>query len=130
MTLLRGLLWMSLLWPWLAPAAPGSWSAEAPSVRVAVPGRIYHSEELLPPGDAASRGNYIQKVRWRYSTPPGRSLRAWLCQGERCLRLSGNRGISEALQGPAWAPLSFRFQLPDGERRAVTVTDIQVLVNY
>lgn len=122
---------------WMAPPslAAGSWVAKAPSVTVAVPGRVASSEALSAPqperlaGRLAGQG--VSEVAWRFRLPSDRALRAWLCQGSQCLSLTTPRGRRTApVAWQAGSPMHFRFLLPRGQRRAVTVKDLQLIVNY
>lgn len=108
-------------------AAPGSWSASAAPVRPAVAGRFYDSEPLEPPPPA--RGQFISSVSWHWRVDG--PVRAWLCRGDRCAPLRGPRGRGKQLRGrPADRPLYFRFQLPEGARRAVAIDELQLRVEY
>lgn len=113
--------------PVVAVAAPGSWVAEVPALRVAVAGRMAHSEAATPPPGAG----VPHRVGWRYTSTDHRRLDAWLCQRQRCLALQGERGQLTAPQGwHAGVPLRFRFRLPAGETRAVEVRGLQVSVEW
>lgn len=117
------------LWPCMALAASGSWSATVEGPRIAGPDRIYASAPLKPPAQAA--GAHIRRLHWRYAVPADRRPIAELCMGRQCVPLNGNRGASDALAGrPADAPLVFRFRLSPGERRPLQVGAIQLLVDY
>lgn len=132
---MRPAAWLLLsLLSWHAPgatAAPGSWVAEAPAVRLAVPGRVYQSAALSAPRPELVAGAEIDSVRWRFELPSGRRVRAWLCRAGHCVALPGQRGRSRGLAGLAASrDLRFRFALPPGERRALPVRALQVVVNY
>nr|WP_274380706.1 flagellar protein FlhE [Alloalcanivorax marinus] len=113
----------------LAPAAPGSWTASAPAVRVAGPDRDYLSRPLTPPPLAA--GATPTQVSWRYRLPIGPAPRAWLCQGRHCLALDQPRGRAPV---PAdWRgdrPLRFRFRLAEGARQPLRVRDLRLTLAY
>ncbi|WP_445001219.1 flagellar protein FlhE [Halomonas mongoliensis] len=81
-----------------------------------------------PPGVTAG---VIREVRWRFDLPAGQAVVAWLCHQDVCVPLGSRSGITQALNGvPAATPLHFRFALAPGQRRAVQVSDLQVIVNY
>ncbi|MDY7219654.1 flagellar protein FlhE [Denitrificimonas sp. JX-1] len=109
-------------------AAPGSWVASAPAVRVAVAGRIYQSQALQSPQPELLKGQRTRSVRWSYRVPAGRVVHAWLCQQQQCM-LVAESGQTDSLGDPTM-PWYFRFQLPDNERRAVIVEQLQLIVNY
>lgn len=122
---------LSLLLPLSLPAAeaaPGSWQARIPGLRLAVPGRESASVPLQPPDLARQRR--LAEVRWRFELPAGAAVRAWLCHPERCIELPRSRGRSSALAGlDAGLPLQFRFRLaPRGEAQQVGA--IELLVEY
>ncbi len=113
-----------------ALAAPGSWRSSLPETRLGLAGRFYHSEPVKPP--AAAEGKAIVRVGWHYRLPAGRRVRAWLCQRGQCLPL-GTARRGRFLAPPDWqvaGPLRVRFQLPAGERRAVTVRALALTVEY
>ena len=113
----------------VAVAAPGSWTAEAPTVRVAGPDRDYHSRALTPP-PLAARGQPA-RVSWHYQAPAGRAPRAWLCQAGHCLALGASRGRAPApASWQADRPLRFRFRLPAGERQPLRVKGLRLTVAY
>ena len=117
----------------MAPAclAAGSWVANAPSVTVAVPGRVTSSEALSAANPSRLAGRQVSEVSWRFRLPSDRALRAWLCQGSECLSLTSTRGRRTApMSWQAGSELHFRFLLPNGQRRAVKVEGLQVIVNY
>ncbi|WP_424778024.1 flagellar protein FlhE [Onishia taeanensis] len=117
----------------MAPAclAAGSWVANAPPVTVAVPGRVASSEALSPAHSSRLAGRQVSEVSWRFRLPPGQALRAWLCQGSECLSLTSPRGRRSApMSWQAGRAVHFRFLLPNGQRRAVKVESLQVIVNY
>ncbi|MFC3285434.1 flagellar protein FlhE [Litchfieldella rifensis] len=110
-------------------AASGSWVAEAPGLRVAVPERETRSPPLAAP-DVIPGGARISTLRWRFEASTRRPLQAWLCHPARCIPLSSPSGRSTALaELPATAPLHFRFRLPRGGQ-AVQVEGVQVIVDY
>ncbi|WP_458524956.1 flagellar protein FlhE [Onishia taeanensis] len=117
----------------MAPAclAAGSWVASAPSVTAAVPGRVASSEAISAARPSRLSGRQVRDVAWRFRLPPGRAVRAWLCQGSECLSLATPRGRRNApVSWQAGSPLHFRFLLPTGQRRAVTVQGLTLIVNY
>jgi len=127
--LLLALLPVLALAPSLAAAA-GSWVANAPSVRVVMAERESLSSPLRPPPGSVHEGE-IHSIVWRFVQPPGSALNARLCHAHRCMPLSAARGQSQALAGlPADAALRFHFSLLPGQRRAVRVEGLQVIVNY
>ncbi|QIB64297.1 flagellar protein FlhE [Kineobactrum salinum] len=130
--ILAGVVWSGiLLQAGASSAAPGSWAASAAPVTVAMAGRTYHSRALPPPRPELVAESVIGRVSWRFRVPAGRAVNVWLCSGEHCEAISGQRGSSEALAGHAAArPLQFRFALRPGEQRAVTVRELQLLVDY
>ncbi|MBK5929729.1 hypothetical protein CCR82_04060 [Halochromatium salexigens] len=114
----------------LLAAAAGSWVAQAPSLRVIMAERESLSQPLLPPPGSTHEGE-IHSVGWRFEQPPGSALSARLCQANRCMTLPSARGQSQALAGlPADEALRFHFALMPGQRRAVRVQGLQVIVNY
>lgn len=127
---------MSLLAVMLLGMAPvclsaGSWVANAPAVNVAVPGRVTHSEALEATQSARLAGRQVRDISWQFRLPPGKAVRAWLCQGSVCMRLttqSGRRNAPASWQ--AGGAIHFRFLLPNGKRRAVRVDNLQIIVNY
>lgn len=109
--------------------AAGSWVGTAPGVRVALAEREVASSPLVPP--AGLSGGTIDTVGWRFRLPPGVAVRARLCHAEGCMALETVQGSSRALAGlPADRPLHFRFALAPGQRQAVAVQGLQVIVNY
>ncbi|WP_081645761.1 flagellar protein FlhE [Litchfieldella anticariensis] len=113
----------------VAWGASGSWVATAPGVRVAIPEREVHSQSLSTPSSLPSQ-MLISKLRWRFDSPLGQSIQAWLCHPRRCIPLSSPSGQSRMLAGlSASAPLYFQFRLPRGGQ-AVEVTGLQVIVDY
>lgn len=109
-------------------AAAGSWVASAPAVRVAVPGRQYVSAALSAAEPERLAGQKLVSVRWSYRVAGGRQLQAWLCQEAFCMRVAASGRATPALD--AAAPWYFRFELPRGERQAVTVQQLTLIVNY
>lgn len=121
---------VTLAWVPALAAAAGSWVANAPSLRVILAERESLSRPLLPPGDGVHAG-VIHSIVWRFEQPPGSALNARLCQAQRCMPLPSARGQSQALAGlPADAALRFHFSLMPGQRQAVRVQGLQVIVNY
>lgn len=87
------------------------------------------SARMRPPPSVTEGA--IQEVRWRFSVPAGQAVLAWLCHQDGCVSLDRRSGITKALNGvPAATPLHFRFALAPGQRRAVQVEGLQVIVNY
>lgn len=110
-----------------ALAAPGSWQAQAPPLRVAVPGRFHSSAELAPPALAGAP----TRIGWRFSSSARPAPDAWLCQRQACVALDTYRGhLPAPATWTAGAPLYFRFRLPAGQDQAVRVTNMQVRVEY
>lgn len=110
-------------------AAAGSWVAEMPGLRVAVPERDTRSSPMSAPG-AIPQGARISTLQWRFETSMGQPLRAWLCHPARCIPLPSSSGRSTALaELPATVPLHFLFRLPRGGQ-AVQVKGMQVIVNF
>ena len=110
--------------------AAGSWVAEVQGVRVTMAEREVRSAPLVAPtavpGDAT-----LAEVSWRYRLPPGEAVRAWLCQGEACTALSGERGTTRAFSGGrVHEPLHFRFALRPGHKRMIQVQGLQLIANY
>ncbi|ASK34770.1 flagellar FlhE [Alcanivorax sp. N3-2A] len=115
------------LMPVLATAAPGSWVAEVPALRVAVVGRAVYSEAVTPPPGAG----VPHRIGWRYTSAGHRRLDAWLCQRQHCVPLQGERGRLAAPRGwRADTPLRFRFRLPPGETRAVQVNGLRISLEW
>ncbi len=110
-------------------AAAGSWVATAPPLRVIMAERESHSALLQPPA-SVTKGEIISLV-WRFEAPPGADLRGRLCQADTCVEIAGMRGRSRGLSGlPATRPLRFQFSLAPGQRQAVVVRRLQLIVNY
>ncbi len=131
LTLAGVLLLVVLLQTGPASAAPGSWAATAAPVTVAAAGRSYRSGPLSPPRPELVADAKITRISWRFRVPAGRSVSAWLCSGEHCEAVAGQRGSGEVLAGHAAVrPLQFRFVLGPGEQRAVAVRELQLLVDY
>lgn len=115
----------------LAPSAlaAGSWVGQTGSVRALMSERGMASSLMLPPS-AVSAG-VIEEVRWRYRVPAGQTVIGWLCHSGGCVSLDAAVGINRALAGlAATTPLHFRFALAPGQRAAVQVSHLQVIVNY
>ncbi|MFO7649692.1 flagellar protein FlhE [Halomonas campaniensis] len=114
--------------------AAGSWVATAPAVRAVMVEREVASAPLTAPAGPAAAdtpAGRIDSVVWQYRTAPGQAVHARLCHADGCLPLPGGHGTSQALAGlPAGTPLHFRFSLAPGQRGAVTVQGLQVIVNY
>lgn len=126
-------IWLPLLMGLFAAesmAAAGSWVLQAPSVRVAVPGRQYESAPLAAPEPDALAGRRLVSLSWHFQLPPGRGLQSWLCQDHHCIALSATEGRPDTSGLRLDKPLRFRFALPPGERRAVTVQGLQLILNY
>jgi flagellar protein FlhE len=110
--------------------ADGSWVASAPPLRVIAGDRETVSDPLSPPIEVPN-GSLIREVMWRIRAPVGLTVQARLCQAGDCILLPTARGRSPGLMGlPADQPLRFRFSLRPGQRRAVLVQGLQVIVNY
>jgi len=121
--------WVVALWPCFALAASGSWSGTGDGPRVAGPDRSYVSAIFHPPAIAVRAR--VRRVHWGYALPPDRRLIAELCMARHCVLLGGDRGTSDAFAGTSAAtPSVFRFRLPPGERRAVRVGAIRLMVDY
>lgn len=125
---MRLLLLLGMLLPqWLQAA--GSWVGEAGPVRAVMAERGADSTLIRPPANVTT--GVIDEVRWRYRLPAGQEVIAWLCHPGGCDRLGAQSGTSQALKGlPAATPLHFRFSLAPGQRSAVQVGGLQVIVNY
>ncbi|WP_168709063.1 flagellar protein FlhE [Onishia niordana] len=109
----------------------GSWVANAPAVNVAVPGRVTNSEALKAIQSARLAGRQVRDVSWQFRLPPGKAVRAWLCQGSVCMQLTTQNGRRNApASWQAGGAIHFRFLLPNGKRRAVRVDNLQIIVNY
>ncbi|PXX92872.1 flagellar protein FlhE [Halomonas heilongjiangensis] len=122
-------LWLVMAMVAAPVLAAGSWVASVPGVRVALAEREVASSPLAPP-QAAADGT-IDSVGWQFRLPPGGAVRARLCHAGGCITLGAGQGSSRALAGlPAATPLHFRFALAPGQRRAVAVQGLQVIVNY
>ncbi|CBV44216.1 flagellar protein FlhE [Halomonas elongata] len=122
--------WPLLLWlvSGMAQAA-GSWVERAPSLHVGLVDREAISAPLESHGQSAA-GRVIGDVRWRFQLPPGSTVAARLCHPGGCVPLSGQRGMTRALEGlAADVPLRFRFALKAGQA-PLSVEGLQVIVNY
>lgn len=110
--------------------ASGSWVGQAGPVRALMPDRGMASSPMVAP--LAVTAGVIHEVRWRYRVPPGGgAVIGWLCHPDGCVPLASGVGISRSLSGlPATTPLHFRFVLVTGQRAAVQVSDLQIIVNY
>lgn len=129
---LPGLCLTLLLGAGLTPglAATGSWVASVPGRMVAMSDRTSATQAAVPPASADVAGRVMGRVQWRFATPPGRLVDAWLCHPQDCLSLTQRRGTTRAFAGyPADAPLEFRFRLPPGES-PFRVKESTVIVNY
>lgn len=112
-----------------AVAASGSWVATTSAVRVAMVEREVASKPLAPSGGVPA--GRIDSVIWAFDAPAGAPVRGRLCHAGGCQALSSSRGRSVEMAGlPAGTPLHFRFSLTPGERRAVTVQGLKIIVNY
>ncbi|XKG79720.1 flagellar protein FlhE [Vreelandella aquamarina] len=113
-----------------AQAATGSWSRQVPSVLVAMSDRTSSSQSILPPQTIELNEATLTRIQWRFESPPGTPINAWLCHPEQCVVLTSMRGSTTALSGmQANAPLHFRFALQPGQR-PVRIQGLQVIVNY
>lgn len=105
----------------------GAWVDAAPRLTVASSEMDRVSQPLTP---ASPVHGTVSRVVWRYRTPPGTRLVASLCHAQRCVGLTGPRGVTEALAGvSASGPLTFSFRLAEGQRPTV-VEGMQVIVNH
>lgn len=121
------LLVMLLVPPGLSAA--GSWTGQAGPVRAVMVDRGMDSMLMRPPPSVTA--GTVQEVRWRFGVPAGQAVVAWLCHQDGCVPLDSRSGITQALNGvPAATPLHFRFALAPGQRSAVQVHGLQVIVNY
>jgi len=123
--------WLALAMLTLASpvSAAGSWVGKAGPVRAVLAERSMASATMPPP--PAVTAGVIEEVRWRYGVPAGQIVTGWLCHPGGCAELASSAGSSRALAGlPATTPLHFRFALAPGQRAAVRVSDLQVIVNY
>lgn len=120
---------MAIRWMPATAQAAGSWVATAPEVRVAMAGRETISLPLAPPGTLP--GGEIDTLIWEFRLPPGDRVDARLCHPGGCQSLESSRGTGRDLAGlPAGGPLHFRFSLVAGQRQAVVVQGLKVIVNY
>lgn len=111
-----------------AQTVSGSWVAQVPAVRVAVPGRDTLSQPLSPPPHVAREATIV-RVTWRYQLPVGSPVQVLLCHPQRCIPLSSAAGSSHDLAGlPAAAPLHFRFHLASGASQRIG--GLQAIVDY
>ena len=130
---LKGLLLIALgvvgFWAGMVQAA-GSWVATAPAVRAVAVDRAMASAHMLPGELEFGRGQIINQVSWRYQSPTGVEVDAWLCHPAACIVLPGQRGQTRELAGlPATTPLFFKFALRE-PRQPVMVQGLQVIVNH
>lgn len=117
--------------PWLVWAAPGSWTGEAPSLRLAVKERHYHSSALQPVGHHRGADVRVTSIWWRYTATPTDLAAFELCRGERCVPLPTSRGRTDAFSG--WSleePFYFRARLASHARQPVELGGLQLIVNY
>ncbi len=122
-------LCLSLLFIAAPVTAAGSWVASAPPLRVIMAERESRSAPLQPPASVTDAK--IVSLGWRFKAPPGADLRGRICQAETCVAINAMRGRSQALVGlPATKPLRFHFSLAPGQRQAVVVQGLQLIVNY
>ena len=126
MALSLGLISLNLA---TAVLAAGSWVGQAGPVRALMPDRGMASTPMVAP--PAVTAGVIHEVRWRYRVPPGEAVMGWLCHPDGCTPVASSAGSNRALAGlPATTPLHFRFALVTGQRAAVQVSDLQIIVNY
>ena len=117
------------LWAGLVQAA-GSWVATAPAVRAVAVDRAMASAHMRPGDLGFGRGQIVNRVSWRYQSPTGVEVDAWLCHPAACIALPGQRGQTRELAGlPATTPLFFKFALRE-PRQPVMVQGLQVIVNH
>ncbi|WP_170214860.1 flagellar protein FlhE [Halomonas halmophila] len=110
-------------------SAAGSWVDRESRLHVSLSDRETVSAPLTSGGQAVVGGS-IADVRWRFRLPPGRAIGVRLCHPERCVSVSGQRGMTGALAGlAADVPLRFRFA-PKAGQTPLTVEGLQVIVNY
>jgi flagellar protein FlhE len=120
---------LSVIVSGVSAAAPGSWVATAPPLRVSMAERESLSAPLLPPASLTS--GEIHSVIWRFDAPAGADLSGRLCQAATCVAVGRMRGRSQAFAGlPATLPLRFHFSLASDKQRAVVVQGIQLIVNF
>ncbi|GHE21331.1 flagellar protein FlhE [Halomonas urumqiensis] len=118
-----------MVMPAIPAVSAGSWVAAAPSVRVVMAEREVASAPLSSSGGQVQ--GEIATITWQYQVPPGETVRARLCHADGCLPIAAPRGTSNGFAGMAAdTPLEFRFALAPGQRQAVTVQGLQVIVNY
>ena len=60
-------------------AATGSWSSQVPSVMVAMSDRTSSSQAITPPAGVPLRNAVLSRIQWRFESPPGTPVNAWLC---------------------------------------------------
>lgn len=117
------------LWACMAQAA-GSWIATAPAVRAVAADRAMASAHMLPGELELGRGQVVNQINWRYQSPTGVEVNAWLCHPAACVVLPGQRGQTREFAGlPAATPLFFKFALSE-QRQPVLVQGLQVIVNH
>ncbi|WP_110691718.1 flagellar protein FlhE [Salinicola halophyticus] len=123
---------LTMGWDVPAWAADGSWVVKIPRQTVVVSDRPMESEPIQPL--TAMNGAEIARVRWTFRTSvsaPG--LKLWLCQADRCQRLTRNRGETQHFSGrSAAAPFRLRFQWsPDSHHGTrLVISDAQLIVDY
>ena len=116
-------------WAGMVQAA-GSWVATAPAVRAVAVDRPMASAHMLPGELEFGRGQVVNQISWRYQSPAGVEVDAWLCHPAACVALPGQRGQTRELAGlPATTPLFFKFALRE-QRQPVMVQGLQVIVNH
>ncbi|GAA3905166.1 hypothetical protein GCM10022228_14230 [Halomonas cibimaris] len=128
--MLVALFVLSVGLPAAAIAATGSWVAAVPATTVAMSDRSTATRRVAPPAAAHADGRAIERVQWRFATPPGKSVDAWLCHPRGCVALAGRRGATRAFAGyRAGAPLYFRFRLPPGQP-PFQIEGMQLIVSF
>lgn len=127
--------WLPLLvlfsWSAAVLGAAGSWSGEAPPLRLAVADRLYQSAPLHALAPAGHEEQRITSIWWRYTSPPLGLASVELCRRAQCVPLPTGRGRTEVFAGWSLAePFYFRAQVPGPVRQPVELTGMQLIVNY
>lgn len=128
--------WLALLlllssWSSAAVSAAGSWSGEAPLLRLAVSDRFYQSAPLRAEAPGDSQEQRITSIWWRYSTAPAGVAAVELCRRAQCVPLLTGQGRTEVFAGWSLAePFYFRAKVPGHVRQSVELGGLQLIINY
>lgn len=121
----------AFIWSAAVHGAAGSWSGEAPPLRLAVADRLYQSAPLRASTPADQKEQRVTSIWWRYTSRPAGLATIELCRQDQCVPLPTGRGRTEAFAGWSLAePFYFRAHVPRHVRQPVELTGLQLIVNY